>query len=106
MVKLLEEGAQDFIVKPFSEKDLMVRVRNLVLALQAREETTHSLAREHHAREEAELQKRLLHSLFMQAPALIAVLRGPEHVVELANPPICEVWGRSEQEVLNRPLSP
>jgi len=104
MVKLLEEGAQDFIVKPFSEKDLMVRVRNLVLALQAREETTHSLAREHQAREEAELQKRLLHSLFMQAPTLIAVLRGPEHVVELANPPICEVWGRPEQEVLNRPL--
>jgi PAS domain S-box-containing protein len=32
--------------------------------------------REQMAREEAELQKRLLHSLFMQAPTLIAVLRG------------------------------
>jgi DNA-binding response OmpR family regulator len=38
VVRLLDEGAQDYIVKPFSEKDLAVRVRNLVLAVQAREE--------------------------------------------------------------------
>ena len=60
--------------------------------------------RERIAREDAELQKRLLHSLFMQAPTLIAVLRGPDHVIELANPPICRVWGRSEAELINRPL--
>jgi len=90
MVRLLDEGAQDFIVKPFSEKDLLVRVRNLIVALQAREET--------------ELQKQLLHSLFMQAPTAIAVLRGPRHVVELANPPICMLWGRAEAAVLDRPL--
>jgi PAS domain S-box-containing protein len=60
--------------------------------------------REQRAREEAELQKRLLHSLFMQAPNSIAVLRGPEHIVELANPPLCQVWGRREHEVTNRPL--
>jgi PAS domain S-box-containing protein len=60
--------------------------------------------RERLAREEAELQKRLLHSLFMQAPTLIAVLRGPEHRIELANPRIREAWGRTETEVINRPL--
>ena len=37
MVQLLDDGAQDFIVKPFSERDLLVRVRNLVLGEQARE---------------------------------------------------------------------
>jgi PAS domain S-box-containing protein len=52
-VKLLDEGAQDFIVKPFSEKDLMVRVRNLILAEQARRQTTLALAREQEAREAA-----------------------------------------------------
>ncbi|MDQ3069689.1 MAG: ATP-binding protein [Acidobacteriota bacterium] len=56
------------------------------------------------AREEAEHQKRLLYSLFMQAPTLIAVLRGPRHTVELANPPICDVWGHSEAELHERPL--
>ena len=60
--------------------------------------------REQRARHQAELQKRLLYSLFMQAPTLIAVLRGPDHVVELANPPVCKVWGRTEAELLNRPL--
>ncbi len=60
--------------------------------------------RERLAREEAELQKRLLYSLFMQAPTLIAVLRGPNHVVELANPRVCEIWGQAEHELLNRPL--
>ena len=49
--------------------------------------------RERLARHEAERQTRLLYSLFMQAPTLIAVLRGPDYVVELANPPICEVLG-------------
>ena len=29
-IKLLEGGAQDFVAKPFSEKDLLVRVRNLI----------------------------------------------------------------------------
>jgi PAS domain S-box-containing protein len=29
-IKLLEESAQDFVAKPFSEKDLLVRVRNLI----------------------------------------------------------------------------
>jgi PAS domain S-box-containing protein len=91
MAHLLDNGAQDFIVKPFSERDLQVRVRNLVLGEQAREAT--------------DLQKRLLHSVFMQAPLLIAVLRGPEHVIELANPPMCEqIWQRPESELLNRPL--
>ncbi len=103
-VRLLEEGAQDFIVKPFNEKDLLIRVRNLILAQQARAEAAQSLTREQKAREDAELQKRLLYSLFMQAPTLIAVLRGPEHRVELANGPICRAWGRTEEEVLGRPL--
>jgi PAS domain S-box-containing protein len=60
--------------------------------------------RERVAREDAELQKRLLHSLFMQAPTLITVLRGPDHVIELANPPICRVWGQPEADLVNRPL--
>jgi PAS domain S-box-containing protein len=36
MVQLLDQGAQDFVVKPFSERDLLVRVRNLVAGAQAR----------------------------------------------------------------------
>jgi PAS domain S-box-containing protein len=60
--------------------------------------------RERQAREDAELQKRLLHSLFMQAPTLIAVLRGPDHVIELANPPMCQAWAREHADLIGRPL--
>jgi PAS domain S-box-containing protein len=60
--------------------------------------------RERLAREHAELQKRLLYSLFMQAPMLIVVLRGPHHVIELANPPVCAAWGHAEEELLEQPL--
>ena len=38
MVRLLNDGARDFIVKPFSERDLVVRVRNLVAAEQSKTE--------------------------------------------------------------------
>jgi PAS domain S-box-containing protein len=41
-IKLLEQGAQDFIAKPFSEKDLLARVKNL-LALKKAQERYHIL---------------------------------------------------------------
>jgi len=74
MVKLLDEGAQDFIVKPFSERELLVRVRNLVVAQQAREATIESLAREHDAREEAEVQKRLAENANRAKDEFLAML--------------------------------
>jgi PAS domain S-box-containing protein len=37
-VTLLDNGAQDFLVKPFAERELLARVRNLVLAEEARVE--------------------------------------------------------------------
>lgn len=43
------------------------------------------LAREHAALADAEAHRERLHALFMQAPAVIAIFRGPEHVFELAN---------------------
>jgi PAS domain S-box-containing protein len=43
------------------------------------------LAREQAALAEAEAQRARLHTLLMQAPAVIAILRGPDHVFELAN---------------------
>ena len=83
-------GADDYVTKPFSARELTARVRSLL-----------ALSR---ARREAELQKQHLHALFMQAPTPIVILKGPEHVIELANPLTCRVWGRTEQEVIGKPL--
>ncbi|HEY0025573.1 MAG TPA: PAS domain S-box protein [Longimicrobium sp.] len=81
----------------------------------ARGEMTHALVvlddvdAERRAAEESELligqlaaERSRLRELFMQAPAMIAVLRGPEHVFELANPPyLATVGGR---EVLGKTI--
>ena len=86
----LDAGADDYIVKPFSARELRARVASLL-----------NLSR---ARRDAELQKQHLRALFMQAPTPIVILTGPSHVIELANPMACKLWGRSEHEVLGRPL--
>jgi PAS domain S-box-containing protein len=86
----LGAGADDYLTKPFSARELTARVRSLL-----------AIAR---ARREAELQKQHLHALFMQAPTPIVILRGPDHVVELANAFTCRIWGRVPEEVAGRPL--
>jgi PAS domain S-box-containing protein len=43
-------------------------------------------------------------SLLMQLSTPVCVLRGPRHVVELANPPCCEVWGCRPEDAVGRSL--
>jgi PAS domain S-box-containing protein len=86
----LAAGADDYVTKPFSARELIARVRSLL-----------ALSR---ARRDAELQKEHLRSLFMQAPTPIVILKGSDHVVELANSVTCRLWGREEADVLGKPL--
>ncbi len=60
------------------------------------------LAREQAAHAEAEAQRTYLHEVFMQAPALIAILSGPWHVFEFANTAYQQALGH--RELLGRPL--
>ena len=88
-VKLLEEGAQDFVTKPFSERDLVVRARNLVAVKQSREALRDAekgrLQAVETVNRELQDRTRQLSELFERAPGFMAVLRGPDHVFELAN---------------------
>ena len=87
--------------------------RNAALLAQAQEHTRalarlnaslHELAEARdRARAEADAARQHLHDLFMQAPAIICVLRGPEHVYELANAPYLQTIGRRQaDEVLGQ----
>ena len=89
----LGAGANDYIVKPFAARDLLVRVASKLAVA--------SVAREAHAIEEA--ARRRLYGHFMQAPFPIAVLRGPRHVTEIANPIALQAWGKDET-IVGKPI--
>lgn len=54
------------------------------------------------ARAEAELERRKLHNIFMQAPAMICILEGPQHVFSFANPSYQQLVGN--RPILGRPI--
>ena len=101
-VEGVQAGADEYLVKPFSARELIARVSAQLRLAEAARERADLLAREQHAREAAEYQRRQLRAVFDQAPTLIAVFRGPDHVIELANHLICQAWGRPQHELLGR----
>jgi PAS domain S-box-containing protein len=93
----LEAGANDFVRKTSEEVELLARIRTLLLVRRLHQEARA-------AQSAAELRHAQLSLLFAQAPVAIAVLRGGTYVVDLANPRVCAIWGRTEAQVLGRPL--
>ncbi|MBD0260488.1 MAG: PAS domain-containing protein, partial [Cytophagales bacterium] len=64
------------------------RVKDRTLELkEANQQIARLLGRERYVRAEAERQKEQLNTLFLQSPALISIVRGPQFRYELANPP-------------------
>jgi PAS domain S-box-containing protein len=88
-VEAVRAGADDFLTKPSDITELKASI-------------SRALDRRARAQERA---RQRLHDLLMQAPAMIAVVRGPQHVVELVNPVYLQaVGGRDPDEVLGKPL--
>jgi PAS domain S-box-containing protein len=46
----------------------------------------------------------LLNNFYIQAPVAICILRGENYIVEVANKMMLDFWGRTQNEVLNKPL--
>jgi signal transduction histidine kinase len=63
-----------------------------------------SQAAEQAARAEAERQRGELERVFEQAPAAIAVYRGPNYTIELANATVARLWGRTREQLLGKGL--
>ncbi|MCI1189002.1 PAS domain-containing protein [Hymenobacter sp. DH14] len=63
-----------------------------------------SQAREQAARAEAERQRGELERVFEQAPIAIAVYRGPNYIIELANPTVARLWGRTQEQLIGKGL--
>lgn len=71
-VEGLTVGADDYLIKPFSAKELVARVKTHLELGQLRAA--------------AQTERNRLYAILRQAPAAVAVLRGPGLVFELANP--------------------
>ena len=99
-----QHGADDYLVKPFSARELLVRINAQLAVAEHRRERETLLRREEAARREALLQKEHLELLFTHFPSPICILRGADYVIELANQAACEMWARRSEEVLDRPL--
>ncbi|WP_019947507.1 PAS domain-containing protein [Hymenobacter aerophilus] len=56
------------------------------------------------ARREREVRQRELQTIFEQVPVPIVIMRGLGLQVELANQAMCQLWGRTPEQVLDRPF--
>jgi signal transduction histidine kinase len=92
----IESGADDYVIKPFSARELLARVRTHIELgrLRAKLETERTAL--------AEAERTRLYSLLMQVPAGICVLQGPDHVYELANSVYLELIG--DRDIVGKPL--
>src|SRR4051812_3233393 len=82
-------GADDYLVKPFSAKELVTRVQSQLL-----------LAR---LRRTEQIHRDDLRRIFMGAPMVMALLRGPDHVFELANDAYRAVVG--DRDLVGKPIA-
>jgi PAS domain S-box-containing protein len=94
-VEGLTSGADDYLTKPFSARELLARVNSHLKMAQIRQEVARV---EHNLRAQAELERGRLHDLFMHAPAAIGFLSGPEHRFTFVNLDYLRTTGRQRVE--------
>jgi signal transduction histidine kinase/DNA-binding response OmpR family regulator len=81
-------GADDYVVKPFTARELVAHIQTQLMRARLR------------AVEDE--QRRRVAEVFAHAPVPIAILRGPSHVFELANPPYLALV--NHRDVIGRPV--
>lgn len=60
--------------------------------------------RERQGIEALKAQREQLFSTFMQAPVAIGIFKGPDYIVELINPQMCQLYGKSMEELVGKPI--
>ena len=94
-VEGLEAGADDYLVKPFTARELLARVATHVRMAKLRRE---SEEREARLRAAAELERGRLQDMLTQVPAVIGLMEGPEHRWTYVNEQFIRTTGRNSAE--------
>jgi PAS domain S-box-containing protein len=85
-VEGLDAGADDYLVKPFSAKELLARIEGNIRIAKSRMAA------------EANLK-----NIIMQAPVAMAIFKGKDLVLEIANRSALEMWGTRKEPIMFRP---
>jgi PAS domain S-box-containing protein len=56
------------------------------------------------AKQMVEQSEQNFRNMILQAPVAMCILLGPEHVIEVANPAIIEIWGKPAKNVIGKPV--
>ena len=92
-VEGLNAGADDYLVKPFTSRELLARVATHIKMAKLRREAAEKEAR---LRAEAEIERHRLQELLAQAPAGIGLLNGSELRWTFVNNQYVRMTGRSD----------
>lgn len=86
-VEGLDVGADDYLVKPFSARELLARVHSQIALAEKRSHALQSI-----------------YSMFDEVPFAVAALKGPELVIEFINRYNLNIWQRHKEDVIGKPL--
>ena len=56
------------------------------------------------AKQKIEENEKSFRNTILKAPVAMCILKGPDHVVELANERMIELWGKTTADVMNKPI--
>ncbi|MGZ3845437.1 MAG: PAS domain S-box protein [Flavisolibacter sp.] len=56
------------------------------------------------AKQQVEQSERNFRSMILQTPVAMCILLGPDHVVDLANEKIIQIWGKDSETVVGKPI--
>ena len=92
------------IVNPNSKNEITLHAKGKVLFDDNKmpfrfNGTVEDITAQNTARKQLEQSENNLKSIILQAPMAIAILRGPEYVVEIANESALNLWGKTLQDV-------
>lgn len=99
----------DFMEKFWNPVNIPVLSKEgeLLYILHSVEDTTEKLQKLHGdqlSKGFAEEQKRRFKKLILRAPIAVAILQGPRFIIEAVNERMCVHWGRTSEQLLNKPL--
>ncbi|SEQ78639.1 PAS domain-containing sensor histidine kinase [Epilithonimonas lactis] len=98
----LEVTSRREFLQQIKEKELKENALNEEMAATL-EELTSTNEELNRSMQQLDQSREYIRTIIEQAPVGIGMLKGPDHIIEIANPAILTIWGRNESEVIGRP---